>query len=118
MSYSGKKEFVAWWLIVAVCSVLGTAILVVGGLYIYGWTAPREEAIRRATFEQSKAYNDGVQQELADMIFQYEKADASHKDALATVILHKMSAYDLDQLPSDEHAFVQKLRDARMGVTP
>lgn len=79
----------------------------------YKYFAPKYEQVRRETFEQSKAYNQGMVQELQNMQFQYEQAKPEQKDALASIILHRVADYDETKLPPDLRAFIQKLRDER-----
>ncbi len=81
--------------------------------FLYKVFAPKQEQARRETFEQSKAYNDGMVQELQAMQFEYAKADQAHKDALGSVILHKVANYDLEKLPPDLKQFVQTLKRER-----
>ena len=76
--------------------------------------APREEQVRRDVFEKSKAYNDGMQQELYELQRDYVKAEKpEQKAALRSIILHKVDGYDANQLPSDLQSFVRQLRSAR-----
>ncbi len=75
--------------------------------------APKYEDVRRETFEHSKAFNQGMIQELQNMQFQYIKAEEAHKDALASIILHRVADYDESKLPKDLHTFVQQLRRER-----
>jgi len=94
--------------------VLGlTWILQGNDFFLYQVFAPKYEAVRRQTFEQSKAYNQGMAQELQNMEFQYASADKEHKAALASIILHRAADYDLDRLPPDTAAFITGLRRER-----
>lgn len=81
--------------------------------FIYKVFAPKYEAVRRQTFEESKAYNQGVVQELDAMYFEYQQADAAHKSALASVILHRAADYDENRLPEHLKSFIEKLRSDR-----
>lgn len=90
--------------------MLGLAWIFQGNdFFLYKTFAPKYEAARRDTFEQSKAYNDGMAQELRSMQFQYEQADEAHKAALASVIRHRVAGYDSDRLPADLQAFVAQV---------
>ena len=82
--------------------------------FLYKVFAPRMEQVRREVFEQSKAYNQGMQQEIENMIFQYQQADEGHRQALAAIILHRVADYDLDKMPSDVRTFILSLRRERM----
>lgn len=78
--------------------------------FLFKVFAPKYEQVRRETFEQSKAYNQGMVQELQSMQFQYESASAEHKAALRSVILHRAADYPADKMPADLLAFVQTLK--------
>lgn len=72
--------------------------------------APKYEAVRRETFEESKAYNQGVVQELQNMQFEYIKADKDHKAALRSVILHRAADYPEERMPASLRTFIQDIR--------
>ena len=72
--------------------------------------APKMEQVRRQTVEESKAYRDGMVQELQNMQFEYIKADSVHKAALASVILHRAANFKEGDLPKDLDDFIEKLK--------
>ena len=78
--------------------------------FMYQMFAPKYEGVRRQVFEQSKAYNQGMIQELQNMQFEYVQADQGHKDALASIILHRAADYDVNRLPADLREFIEKLK--------
>lgn len=78
--------------------------------FLYKFFAPRQEAVRRQVFEQTKSYRQGMIQELQDMQFEYIKASPEHKDALASLILHRAADFDEDRLPSDLRSFISELK--------
>lgn len=102
---------------------IGIGFAVLLGLFALGWItqgnnffmlkvfAPKYEQVRRETFEQSKAYNQGMIQELQNMQFEYVKADKDSKTALASIILHRASDYDVDKMPSDLRSFIAELKN-------
>ncbi len=83
--------------------------------FLFQYFAPKYEQVRRTTFEQSKAYNQGMVHELQNMQFDYVKADDDHKAALADIILHRAADYNMDdsRVPSDLRQFVADLKKAR-----
>lgn len=101
---------------------IGAIVLIVLGLFALTWLAmgnnfflykffaPKQEAVRRQVFEQSKAYNQGMVQELQNMQFEYIKAAPEHKAALRSVILHRAADYDVNRMPDDLRAFIQELK--------
>ncbi|MCL5407456.1 MAG: hypothetical protein M1429_03105 [Patescibacteria group bacterium] len=82
--------------------------------FLYKVFAPKYEQVRRETFEQSKAYNTGMIQELQNMQFEYEKTkDAKSKAALASIILHRSADYPVEKMPTDLRGFIEKLKSER-----
>jgi hypothetical protein len=71
--------------------------------------SPVQESIRRQTFEQSKAYRQGLVQELQNMQFEYIQADPAHKSALAAIIKHRAADVPADDLPYDLRIFIKEL---------
>lgn len=105
----------------AVGGVLGVLVVGLGltwiaqgnSFFLYKVFAPKTEAVRREIFEQSKAFNQGMVQELQNMQFEYTKASPEHKEALASIILHRAADYDEAKLPPDLRDFVRQLRRER-----
>ena len=98
--------------ITVVAVVIGISWVLMGNdFFLYKYFAPKTEAVRRTVFEQSKAYNQGMIQELQNMQFAYYQADTNHQAALASIILHRAADYPNDKLPSDLYNFIQKLRN-------
>ncbi len=107
------------WCVVASAMILGLAWVGQGSdFFLYKVFAPKYEAVRRDTFEQSKAYNQGMIQELQNMQFEHAKAHPGQKDALASIILHRAADYDLNdpRVPAELRQFVQSLRQERSSA--
>lgn len=110
----GKTIFGGFAFILA---VLALSWLFMGNdFFMYKYFAPKQEAVRRQVFEQTKSYNQGMVQELQNMQFQYIQADKNHQDALADLILHRAADFDLEQptVPADLRQFILKLRRERV----
>jgi len=112
-----SKEIAGW--------VAGVCAFVVGIILFTWWIqgndffltkvfAPQYEKVRRETFEESKAYNQGMVQELQNMQFEYVKAAPAQQDALASIILHRAADYDVSKLPPDLRTFITGLKNARL----
>lgn len=100
--------------LLCIVALLGLTWVIQGNdFFLYKTFAPKYEDVRRETFEHSKAYNQGMIQELQNMQFEYVKASDEHKDALASVILHRAADYDENKLPADLRQFIQGLRRER-----
>jgi hypothetical protein len=101
--------------LLGVVGLLGLVWVLQGNdFFLYKAFAPRYEQTRRQVFEQSKAYNQGMIQELQNMQFEYEQADAAHRAALGSIILHRAADYDEARLPSDLQTFIAGLRRERV----
>jgi len=98
-------------IIVALAIGLALTFYVQGSnFFIYKVFAPKYEAVRRQTFEESKSYNQGMIQELQNMQFEYIKAKPEQKIALASIILHRSADYDMNKMPLDLREFIAQLR--------
>jgi len=102
----------------AILSILSTLAIVLGLIWViqgndffmYKVFAPKYEQARRETFEQSKAYNQGMVQELQNMQFQYLQANPEQQQALAFIILHRVADFDVNKLPADLRSFIEQLK--------
>lgn len=107
------KEFLAWVIGIGV-----SVALVIGVIWLFTQNdlavtakyAPKYEAVRRKTFVESQAFNEGVAKDLEDMERDYAKADHDGKDAIRTMVRRRTADYDLSQLPTDLRSFVEKMR--------
>ncbi len=52
-------------------------------------------------------------QELQNMMFDYYKTDDAHKDALASLILHRAADFDEDNLTPELRSFIAKIKSER-----
>lgn len=104
-----------------VLGFIGVLVLVFGlswiatgnDFFLYKYFAPKQEQVRRQVFEQTRSFNQGMIQELENMEFEYEKTtDPDAKKALAGIILHRASGYNLDDpdVPESLREFIQKLK--------
>lgn len=73
--------------------------------------APKFEAVRRETFEQSKAYNQGTIQEIEHLYLEYFKASDEHKKAIGSIVLHRLADFDKSKLSPELQDFVTKLKN-------
>lgn len=84
-------------------------VLTANGLILQKVFNPQFEQVRRETFETSKAYRDGMAQELRALQIEYIKADPAIKPALASAIKHKAAGVPDDALPYDLSVFIKGL---------
>lgn len=105
---------VTGWLVLGTVVLMGITWAFTGNdFFLYQYFAPKREAVRREVFEQSKAYRQGMVQELQNMQFEYVKASPSQQDALASIILHRVADFNENDLPPDLRSFIQQLRNKR-----
>lgn len=76
----------------------------------YAYFNPKYEQVRRNTFEQSQAYNDGMRRDLENLQMEYAKADDAGKVVIRSTALHRFAAYDIEKLPSDLRSFYFQLK--------
>ena len=76
--------------------------------------APKEEALRRKTFEESKAYNDGIAQDLTNFQVSYATANPEQKKAIASIVMGRFANYDLTKLQSAQRDFVESCRQEQI----
>ncbi len=92
--------------------VVGLAALV-GLTYLsfqlYAFYNPKYEEVRRETYEQSRAFNEGMVRDLENLKMQYQTAAPDQQAGLRAVILHRFSVYPTDRLPPDLQAFYTQL---------
>ena len=102
---------IALYVFAFVLATLGVAWLVQGNDFLlYRVCAPNMEAARRETFEQSKAYNDGMAQELRAMQLDYLRGTPDQKRAIGSIVLHRVAGVDLAKMPSDVRNFVSDVK--------
>lgn len=103
------KTFLSWLLGISI-AIFIIWIAAINGLFLTSFFSPKYEQVRRETYEQSKAYNQGMAQEVMKFQQDYITANDSQKDALASVIIHRTADYDLSKLPPNSKVFIEKLR--------
>ena len=91
--------------------IFGIGLLAQGSDFLlYKFFAPRQEQVRREVFEQSKSYNDGMRQELYSLQRDYIIAKSDEqREALKSIIQHRVAGYRQDQLPIDLQIFINSL---------
>ena len=106
-------KYAALYAAIVVFVVLLFSLVALGGRFGSLWSnsffAPKEEALRREVVEQSKAYRDGVIQDLNQLRIDYAKADPEVKPALASAIRHRAAGLPEEDMPADIAAFVRSL---------
>ncbi len=105
---------------------VGKVILIVLGLFVglmaLGWVikgnqffmyqyfAPKEEAVRRETYEQTKSYKQGSKQRLGTLCSQVDAADDNHKGMLNDMIKHEFEEWDMEDVPQHLRSCLQTAR--------
>lgn len=101
-------SFLSFIAIIAV--ILGLSWVFTGNdFFLYKYFAPKQEAVRRQVFEQSKAYNQGMIQELESLQHEYITTDKQHQEALACLIRHRYADYDRSKLPLYLQQFLNQI---------
>jgi len=70
-----------------------------GGFWITKYFAPRQEALRREVYEESKSYRDGTIRDLDNLRLEWMRAEGAHKTAIAATARHRAADFPRDELP-------------------
>jgi len=113
------KRDITLWILGTFCLLVATvlvAVLIQGtDFFLYRAFAPKREAVRREVFEQSKAYRDGLMQELRSAQIDYAKAQTpQQRQAIRSLVLHDVAGFG-DDLPPDLDGFVRAVRAEQIG---
>jgi hypothetical protein len=82
--------------------------------FLYKYFAPKYAVAQRQVFEGTPSFNKGQIQELENMEFTYiHEKDPDSKAALASIILHRSSGYNLNDpdVSADLRAFINGLKE-------
>lgn len=111
-SQRGVSEFKVN-LIIALAALI---IFLVGGWLLQGNSffmfkvfAPLYEEARRETFEQSKAFKDGANQNLWALKLEYEKSSPELKPSVAHLIRAQAAGVDRNSLDPELRTFLEQL---------
>jgi hypothetical protein len=80
-----------------------------GGFYSFKYFAPKYAEVQNEVFKNSTAYNDGMLRDLENLMREYQSADAAHKEALKSIVIHRFSVYDTNKLPGNLAEFKRSL---------
>lgn len=81
------------------------------GLQVERWFAPREENVRREVFEETKSYNEGMEQQLVKYRLEYARAtEESERAAIAAAVRHAYGDYDETRLAPELREFVSQCK--------
>jgi hypothetical protein len=105
--------------------VVSMIVILVGGgwfftandLMLTRYFAPRYEQVRRETFEQSKAYRQGLEQDFAHMEYEYHTASPEEKEMIAALIRHRAAGVNLSELSPSTAQFIASLSHTTTGTT-
>ena len=106
-------KIIGVFVVVLVVSMALGWIIQGNDFFMYKFWAPKQEAVRRQVFENTRSFNQGMIQELQNMQFEYTKEkDQNAKAGLASIILHRASGYNLNDpdVPADLRSFITDLK--------
>ena len=100
------------WGVLALVGLFALTWLAMGNnFFLYKFFAPKQEAVRRQVFEQSKAYNQGMIQELQNFYVEWAGATPTQKQAIEDVVRHRLSDFPNESIPNHLKGFVDKCRN-------
>lgn len=104
--------------VVLLCVVLlfGVGFAIQGAdFFMYQVFAPKYEQVRRNTFEQSRAFNEGQMQHLRSIQAQFATATPEQQKALAQLVMQNYAAYDVSKLTPQLQDFYYQCQTLVMG---
>lgn len=96
--WSAPRILLALLIVMAASYVIGF-IATGGDLFIYKFFAPRQEAVRRQVYEQTKSYRQGSTQRLNTLCTQVSETNADHKGMINSVIAQEFAEWNSDDVP-------------------
>lgn len=81
-------------------SILALSWIFTGNdFFLYKYFAPKQEAVRRQVYEQTKSYRQGSVQRLNTLCSQLKDSDDDHKAMLRDVISQEFAEWSDDDIP-------------------
>ena len=79
--------------------------------FMYRVFGLRYEDTRRDIFERSRAFNEGMAQELQRMWLDYERAtDPGERSAIRSLVVHRVAGYDVERIQNPQlREFVRRM---------
>lgn len=74
---------------------------------------PLHEEARRETFEQSRAYREGIAQDLQSMQIEYARSTPDQKETIESVVLDRYAGAPMDAFSVSQQAFLSEIRRKR-----
>lgn len=103
-------------IILCLIIILGVVWISQGAdFFLYKVFAPKYEQVRRNTFEQSRAFNEGERQHLASIQAQFATATPEQQHALANLVMQNYAAYDVSKLTPQLQDFYYQCQSLVMG---
>lgn len=104
--------------VVSVTMILGLVWISQGNdFFMYKVFAPKMEEVRRKTFEESKAFNDGMIQDLSRDQIEFIHSTPVQQHVMASTILHQYAGFDESKLPPNLQEFLHQLKQLQ-GISP
>lgn len=95
-------------------AVLGLGWVVTGNqFFLYSYFAPKYANVQQKVFENTAPFNQGMALTLRQDQQSYVVADADHKTAIASLIVHDFADYDETNLPPDLRAFYDQIKSTQ-----
>jgi hypothetical protein len=117
MKLIGQITIIAILSVLLLGFILGLTWIIQGNdFFIYKAFAPKYEDARRETFEHSKAYRQGMIQDLENLHVEYIQANTEQRKALSGIILHRAADFK-GPMPLDLSGFLNDLKSERFSST-
>lgn len=84
------------------------------GLGMTSFFAPKYRAVENQVYHESEQYNEGMVRDLENLQLAYIQADATGKQSLKAITLHRFSVYPEEKMPPNLRNFYNDLRSGKL----
>ena len=93
------SRVIMWVLVIIFISMALDWFAMGNNFFLYKFFAPKQEAVRRQVYEQTKSYRQGSVQRLNTLCTQFNDADNDHKPMINSVIAQEFAEWNADDVP-------------------
>ncbi len=107
------NNIIKYFLIVLVVIFSLDWIVMGHNFFLYKFFAPRQEAVRREVYENTKSYHQGNIQRLNSLCTEVTKTDDDHKALINDTINHEFAEWNMNDVPDYLHSCLINARNRR-----
>jgi hypothetical protein len=83
-------------------------------LVSFSFFAPKYRAVENQVYHESEQYNEGMVRDLENLQLAYIQADATGRQSLKAITLHRFAVYPEEKMPANLRNFYNDLRSGKL----